>query len=47
MRKKKKQEKPPVNGLFNKTLLSLIAQLVKNLPTMQETLGREDLFKKG
>ena len=26
---------------------SLIAQLVKNPPAMQETLGREDLLKKG
>ena len=33
--------------LFNKTLLSLIAQLVKNLPTVQETLGREDPLEKG
>ena len=26
---------------------SLIAQLVKNLPAMQETLGQEDLLEKG
>ena len=34
-----------------KTLASLVAQMVKNLPTMQETwvrsLGREDLLEKG
>ena len=33
--------------LFNRTLLSLIVQLVKNLPTVQETLGREDPPEKG
>ena len=35
---------------FHKILLkraSLIAQLVKNLPSMQKTLGREDLLEKG
>ena len=41
---------PPYNKLF-KTWASLIAQLVKNLPAMQETpaqfLGREDLMEKG
>ena len=54
MRKKKKNKKNLLRMsihktfiLFNKTLLSLIAQLVKNLPTTQETLGQEDLLKKG
>ena len=36
---------------FSIQLASLIAQLVKNLPTMQETpvqiLGQEDLLEKG
>ena len=36
---------------YGKTEASLVAQLVKNLPAMQETLvrflGREDLLEKG
>ena len=37
--------------IYRKTRASLIAQLVKNLPAMQETLvgflGQEDLLEKG
>ena len=43
---------PYFNNLIkNSMLASLVAQLVKNLPTMQKTLvrflGREDLLEKG
>ena len=33
--------------IFSVYQASLIAQLVKNLPAMQETLGQEDLLEKG
>ena len=50
-RTQKREEEFDLLGPFKYQLASLIAQLVKNLPAMQETpvrfLGQEDLLKKG
>ena len=47
----KKQKKTPLCDAVRKELDSLVAQMVKNLPTMQETrvrsLGGEDPLEKG
>ena len=51
MKVKEESEKPGLNVNLQKTWASLVAQLVKNLPTMQETgvqsLGWEEPLEKG